>query len=680
MTARQVSTFWSLVAIIASQTISNSALAVPYASGVRNTGGAIWEFVLNEPADGVQVKRDGGNVLDLGALSAGRYTFDLTGFTSFDIQASKNASPGLSLISDETNLFTKFFRPSGLAVNRDPSSQYFGTIYVANGSPGTTSGDNTRATGDGIYSLTADMQGVNLSTPSWVVPAPTDTTQAKIGAGWDVGAGPEGSGTNSPYRITLDDGGNVIAGDWSDANGGIKYVGPDLTGGGLVLGGQEGPQYGYLDPAAPLDGSVSPFVHGSIRGVPNVTGTVGVDLVVRAMDEDLNRDPIGLITAPPNPLPTDGNHIWRWNVGSQTNSVVKPDLLIDVGNDAGQLGSDSAGRPYFLDLDIGVRADAEFFPQLGSHGLWILTEPRYNGDESGIVIVDVDETGANDPAVLWSSRQWTIDSGLDGFPNDPDDFGQDPNSDVFRNTGTVDVSPDGKTLYIHRWLTDNPDGIGGTPPFPDVNPYLGRDSEYPGRLLAVPLDANGLPSILIDDNGTPGDTSDDFFTNIQSIKTAHDDAASPAPTTQNENQEVEVDAAGNIYITDNITELLQVYSPGGDTTSVFSFDGANFSFSVLSPTSGLPGDYNGDNTVNAADYTVWRNNLGAADLTNRDQNAVGPVGEADYDFWKAHFGETASGSGAAGLSAVPEPSSLCTVVAGLVVTFLSGVRRRSRIK
>ena len=49
------------------------------------------------------------------------------------------------------------------------------------------------------------------------------------------------------------------------------------------------------------------------------------------MDEDLNRDPIGLL-AGPDPLPDDGNHVWKWNVGAQTNSVVKPQLLIDVGN------------------------------------------------------------------------------------------------------------------------------------------------------------------------------------------------------------------------------------------------------------------------------------------------------------------------------------------------------------
>ncbi len=71
-------------------------------------------------------------------------------------------------------------------------------------------------------------------------------------------------------------------------------------------------------------------------------------------------------------------------------------------------------------------------------------------------------------------------------------------------------------------------------------------------------------------------------------------------------------------------------------------------------------DFNGDGTVNAADYTVWRNGLG----TTYTQN--------DYEVWKAHFGETA-GSGSSSpseasesLVAVPEPASWPLAVAALL--------------
>jgi T5SS/PEP-CTERM-associated repeat protein len=70
---------------------------------------------------------------------------------------------------------------------------------------------------------------------------------------------------------------------------------------------------------------------------------------------------------------------------------------------------------------------------------------------------------------------------------------------------------------------------------------------------------------------------------------------------------------------------------------------------------GLPGDYNFNGTVDAADYVVWRNGLG----TTYNQN--------DYAVWRSHFGQTA-GSGAALPSAdplsatVPEPAALVVVL------------------
>lgn len=61
------------------------------------------------------------------------------------------------------------------------------------------------------------------------------------------------------------------------------------------------------------------------------------------------------------------------------------------------------------------------------------------------------------------------------------------------------------------------------------------------------------------------------------------------------------------------------------------------------------GDYNGDGTVNAADYTVWRDG-GSPDDT-----------QAGYDLWQANFGNSGSGSG----SAVPEPASLGLLLAAV---------------
>lgn len=61
------------------------------------------------------------------------------------------------------------------------------------------------------------------------------------------------------------------------------------------------------------------------------------------------------------------------------------------------------------------------------------------------------------------------------------------------------------------------------------------------------------------------------------------------------------------------------------------------------------GDYNGDTVVDAADYTVWRDNLGSGfALPNRDPANTGNVSQADYDSWKANFGSAGTPGGALG--------------------------------
>lgn len=53
-----------------------------------------------------------------------------------------------------------------------------------------------------------------------------------------------------------------------------------------------------------------------------------------------------------------------------------------------------------------------------------------------------------------------------------------------------------------------------------------------------------------------------------------------------------------------------------------------------------PGDFNADGRVDAADYSLWRDNLGrsVAPLTAGDATGDGLVDQADYRTWRAHFG------------------------------------------
>lgn len=57
----------------------------------------------------------------------------------------------------------------------------------------------------------------------------------------------------------------------------------------------------------------------------------------------------------------------------------------------------------------------------------------------------------------------------------------------------------------------------------------------------------------------------------------------------------------------------------------------------------VPGDFNGDGTVGAADYTVWRKNLGmttGAFWSTGDADGDGAVDESDYQLWRQNFGTT----------------------------------------
>ena len=61
--------------------------------------------------------------------------------------------------------------------------------------------------------------------------------------------------------------------------------------------------------------------------------------------------------------------------------------------------------------------------------------------------------------------------------------------------------------------------------------------------------------------------------------------------------------------------------------------------------------------MNAADYTAWRNNLGAPAGTLPNDSYGGVIGQDQYNTWKANFGMSLPGSGSLADATVPEPAS-----------------------
>jgi hypothetical protein len=78
---------------------------------------------------------------------------------------------------------------------------------------------------------------------------------------------------------------------------------------------------------------------------------------------------------------------------------------------------------------------------------------------------------------------------------------------------------------------------------------------------------------------------------------------------------------------------------------------------------GVPGDYNGNVSVDAADYVLWRN---GGPLFNEVADE-GTVSNADYTEWRARFGNVSgSGSGLA-MATVPEPNSSWMILTAVLL-------------
>ncbi|TWT36602.1 hypothetical protein KOR34_15080 [Posidoniimonas corsicana] len=137
---------------------------------------------------------------------------------------------------------------------------------------------------------------------------------------------------------------------------------------------------------------------------------------------------------------------------------------------------------------------------------------------------------------------------------------------------------------------------------------------------------------------------------------------------------------GSFMVTDNdfvldvddtaFSQSYQAFSGDGDLRVEWNVSGA-----LTVP---LVGDFNLDGAVDAADYTVWRDNAGSVgeDLAG-DANQDQVVDEADYVAWHENYGRSA-GVGALEQTAAPEPAAAALLLATLCGGALYRSAGRSR--
>lgn len=105
----------------------------------------------------------------------------------------------------------------------------------------------------------------------------------------------------------------------------------------------------------------------------------------------------------------------------------------------------------------------------------------------------------------------------------------------------------------------------------------------------------------------------------------------------------------------------------------FPWDDVSLTVIDVSPDR-LDGDYNDDGVVDAADYVMWRNNVGApsGSLPNDPHNT--PIGTDQYTTWKDNYGMSLP-PGALQLQNIPEPETLA-LSAGLLLLLTGRCRQK----
>lgn len=92
----------------------------------------------------------------------------------------------------------------------------------------------------------------------------------------------------------------------------------------------------------------------------------------------------------------------------------------------------------------------------------------------------------------------------------------------------------------------------------------------------------------------------------------------------------------------------------------------------------LLGDYNRNDAVDEADFTLWRSQFGSLSMLDADGNGNGVVDAADYAIWRNHLGEFRAAT-ESGVLAVPESSTrLLSMMALLLCGACIGPRSARR--
>lgn len=394
----------------------------------------------------------------------------------------------------------------------------------------------------------------------------------------------------------------------------------------------------------------------------------------------------------------DAHQVAGWSRDAQQNfrAFRWTDLSNDGGAGAGEvidlgtLGGDSSGA-YAINTAGQVAGQADRIVQIGpielsypSAFLWTDLNSNNASDPGEMInlgtLTGVDQHrsyafGLNDHGAVVGSSQSTADLNPQHafyWQDTNNNYASDPGEmidlgtlggatsialDVNDNRQVVGSSHDGSITMATMWRDTGSDGL-------DQGDILGLGTLGGGFSEAKSI--NNIGQVVgYSETGLSGDNSQHAFIYREPSLGMQDlnDLIDPASgwTLQ---QAWEINDRGSIV-------GYGVNASTGDTERAF----------LLEPTTyiDLPGDYNNDRVVDAADYTVWRDHLGADFQLQNEAHGVTPglVTVEDFHVWRAFYGEEGNSGGGivcfgSFLVQAPEP----TAVALLLLASLPFLTRR----